>query len=66
MNVLLTLWRIWCTHGSKVLGFVIGTISALASAGVIPESHLKFWMAAIAVLTFWRGYCFPAPTKESK
>lgn len=66
MNAFRRAWDIWSTHGSKIIGFIVGTISALASTDVIPESHLKFYMAAIAVLTFWRGYCFPVPSKGLK
>jgi len=44
-------------HGTKVIGFVTGTISAVAGVtGIIPEAHLKYYMAGIAVLTFWRGF----------
>jgi hypothetical protein len=44
-------------HGTKVLGFLQGTIAAVAGVtGIIPESHLKYYMAAIALLTFWRGF----------
>ena len=54
------------SHGTKVIGFVTGTISAVASvSGIIPESHLKYYMAGIAVLTFWRGFINSA-NKEGK
>jgi len=44
-------------HGTKLLGFAQGTIAALCGVtGVIPDSHLKYWLAASAVLTFWRGF----------
>lgn len=44
-------------HGTKVLGFLQGTIAAVAGVtGIIPDAHLKYYMAAIAVLTFWRGF----------
>jgi hypothetical protein len=44
-------------HGTKILGFAQGTIAAIAGVtGVIPESHLKYYMALIALLTFWRGF----------
>lgn len=47
------LWK----NGTKVLGVAQGTVSLLAGmVGVIPESHLKWWLAASAVLTFWRGF----------
>lgn len=44
-------------HGTKILGFLQGTIAALAGVtGIIPEVHLKYYMGAIALLTFWRGF----------
>ena len=44
-------------HGTKILGFAQGTIAALAGvAGLIPEAHLKYYLAASAILTFWRGF----------
>lgn len=44
-------------HGTKAIAFVQGTIAAVAGVtGVIPESHLKYYMAVIALLTFWRGF----------
>lgn len=47
----------WADHGTKILGFIAGTISAVASVGgLIPDAHLKYYMGAIAVLTFWRGF----------
>lgn len=44
-------------HGTKVIAFAQGTIAAVAGVtGIIPDAHLKYYMAAIAVLTFWRGF----------
>lgn len=44
-------------HGTKVLGFLQGTIAAIAGVtGIIPDAHLKYYMGAIALLTFWRGF----------
>lgn len=44
-------------HGTKILGFLQGTIAAIAGVtGIIPDAHLKYYMAAIALLTFWRGF----------
>jgi hypothetical protein len=44
-------------HGTKILGFISGTIAAIAGVGgLIPDSHLKYYMAVIAVTTFWRGF----------
>jgi hypothetical protein len=54
MNQVLSFWR---NHGTKVLGFAQGTIAALAGVSdVIPPGQLKYWLAASAVLTFWRGF----------
>lgn len=45
------------SHGTKVLGFLSGTIAAVAGvSGLIPDAHLKYYMGAIAVMTFWRGF----------
>jgi hypothetical protein len=44
-------------HGTKILGFISGTIAAIAGVGgLIPDAHLKYYMAVIAVTTFWRGF----------
>ena len=40
---------------TRVLAGATGTLVTLTGAGVIPDSQLKYWMAAIAVLTYWRG-----------
>ena len=56
-SVYMNVWRFIDSHGTKVIGFVTGTISAIASvSGLIPEFQLKYYMAVIAVLTFWRGF----------
>jgi hypothetical protein len=47
----------WIHHGTKILGFLSGTIAAIAGVGgLIPDAHLKYYMGAIAVMTFWRGF----------
>ena len=47
----------WTHHGTKTLGFVQGTIAALCGvAGIIPDHHLKYYLGASALLTFWRGF----------
>lgn len=54
MNALVTFLQ---NNGTKVIGIAQGTIATLAGvAGVIPDSQLKYWLAASAVLTFWRGF----------
>jgi hypothetical protein len=57
MNPIPALLGFLSSHGTKVLGFLSGTIAAIAGVGgLIPESHLKYYMGAIAVMTFWRGF----------
>jgi hypothetical protein len=47
----------WKNHGTKLIGFAQGTIAAIAGiSGLIPANHLKYYLAASAVLTFWRGF----------
>ena len=44
-------------HGTKVIGFLQGSIAAIAGVtGIIPDAHLKYYMGVIALLTFWRGF----------
>jgi hypothetical protein len=40
---------------TRILGMVSGTLAILATSNVVPTKHLPYYMAAIAVLTFWRG-----------
>lgn len=43
-------------HTTRILGLAQGTIAVLSGiAGLIPDNQLKYWLAASAVLTFWRG-----------
>ena len=43
-------------NGTKILGIAQGTVALLCGmADVIPESQMKYWLAASAVLTYWRG-----------
>lgn len=56
MTALTTIYGWWVSHGTRIIAFITGTIAAVAGvSGIIPEAHLKYYMAAIAVLTFWRG-----------
>jgi hypothetical protein len=57
MAVIQTVIGWWQNHGTKILSFISGTIAAVAGvSGIIPEAHLKYYMGAIAVMTFWRGF----------
>lgn len=57
MNKLAALWALASAHFTKLLGLGQVTIAALAAVdGIIPAQHLKYWMAALGVLTAWRGY----------
>lgn len=57
MKCLLALVRLWKRSGTKILGLAQGTVATLAGiAGLIPDAHLKYWLAASALLTFWRGF----------
>lgn len=53
MNIGALLWR----NRTKVLGFAQGAVAALAGiAGLIPTSHLPYWLAASALLTLSVGF----------
>ena len=65
MSFLRRFWDFVNTNGTKVIGAAQGTIAALAGvSGIIPDSHLKYWLAASAVLTFWRGFVNSANLKD--
>lgn len=50
-------WTYLQNNGTKLIGLAQGTIATLSGvAGIIPDSQLKYWLAASAVLTFWRGF----------
>lgn len=55
----------WNSHGTKVLGFAAGTIAVVASTtGIIPDAHMKYYMLATALLTFWRGFTNSATSAQ--
>lgn len=57
MEFLKQIHKLVSSHATKLLGMAQGTIAAVAAVdGLIPAGHLKYWMGALGVLTFWRGY----------
>ena len=53
----MTFWDFIEKHGTKVLAVGQGSVAALCGiAGLIPEAHMKYWLAASALLTLWRGF----------
>lgn len=44
------------SYATRTLGIAQGTVALLCGmTGVIPDHQMKYWLAASAVLTFWRG-----------
>jgi hypothetical protein len=44
------------SYATRILGIAQGTVALLCGmTGVIPDHQMKYWLAASAVLTFWRG-----------
>lgn len=61
------LFALWVQHGTKLIGFAQGTLAAVAGvSGIIPDSHMKYYMAGIALLTFWRGFFNSAQQKKDE
>lgn len=53
-------------HLTKILGLAQGCLAAVAAVpGVIPTDELPKWMAALAVLTFIRGYISPVQPQKT-
>lgn len=55
-------WQIACliwdwleAHTTRIIGTALGTVTVLVGTGIIPNNQLKFYTAAIAILTYWRG-----------
>src|SRR5271168_3366301 len=54
---LANIWSFLSANGTKVLGLAQGTVALLAGMNnIIPADDVKYWLAASAVLTFWRGF----------
>jgi hypothetical protein len=49
------IWKWFEGRITRVLALALGTITTLVSTGIIPDSHLKYYAAAISLLTYWRG-----------
>jgi hypothetical protein len=74
MNTLSALWAFWSANGTRILGTLQGVIAVLCGANVIPDNHMKWWLAASAVLTYLRGQAnantlsntLPPPQSQAK
>jgi hypothetical protein len=54
---LASVWSFLSANGTKILGLAQGTVALLAGMNnIIPPDDVKYWLAASAVLTFWRGF----------
>lgn len=51
---------------TRILGLASGTLAILAGSNVVPDNQLKYYMAAIAVLTFWRGQSVSNTVTQAK
>ena len=57
----------WLSNtATRVLAVAAGTLATLTTTGVIPDKDLKYWMAAIAILTYWRGQSTGATYKQAR
>ncbi len=52
-------------HKTKILGVLQGCLATLLGTGIIPESHAKYYIAAVAVLTFLCGYLNSKPKETT-
>jgi hypothetical protein len=51
---------------TRIIGLASGTLATLAATGVVPDNQLKYYMAAIAVLTYWRGQSISNTVDQAK
>ena len=59
-------WLYLQNNGTRLLGIAIGTITVLVGTDIIPPSHVKYYLAAISVLTYWRGQYNASATMTTK
>lgn len=51
------IWQFWVSHGTKILGFLAGSVGVIAGTSrLIPDTQLPWWMLASGLLTFYRGF----------
>lgn len=43
------------SYGTRTIGVLLGILTTLVGTGIIPDAQAKYYMAAIAVLTYIRG-----------
>jgi hypothetical protein len=43
------------SHGTKILGGLIASVSFLSGSGIIPPGQLKYYTVVLGLLTIWRG-----------
>jgi hypothetical protein len=53
---LLVVWTGFWNNKTKALGIAQACAAYLCGASVIPESHLKYWLAASGLLTLLVGF----------
>lgn len=51
---------------TRIIALTLGTVTALVSTGVIPEAQLKYWAAAITILTYWRAQAVSNTVAQAK
>lgn len=57
----------WMSNtATRILAVSIGTLTTLTATGLIPDKDLKYWMAAVAILTYWRGQATGTVYKQAK
>jgi len=53
---LFSIVEVLTSHGTRLLGVAQGTIAVIAGMdGIIPATHLKYYLGVSAVLTYLRG-----------
>jgi hypothetical protein len=63
---LTNIWTFLWANGTKVLGIAQGTVALLAGMNdIIPAEDVKYWLAASAILTFWRGFSNSSTTTQT-
>lgn len=51
---------------TRVIAVSLGTVTTLVGTGIIPEYQLKYWAAAISILTYWRAQAISKTVSQAK
>jgi len=69
----MTFWdfvsKVWAwleDHTTRIIAVTLGTVTTLVGTSIIPEYQLKYYAAAISILTYWRAQSVSQTVTQAK